>query len=347
MNNSTQVVTLDGVAIPLVDPHNFQEFWNEREEERIRDSEKTMMYAEKVQSDSQRRRQRDDAALQSRERRDIETQYPGRNRIGTLSNSASTFDQPQQGAVSYLGEGTLDDTYYQQQQEQQQEQQQRRTIMDMNHRRQQQRQRPQSAQRQRSRQRRGARPASAHSSTRSGPRRSMSKTAPSDSHHRRTKNNHRSRPQSAQPSKRRTRPKSARLSGTTGVGARRTKGGHVIPSGGEEDRRLVLENYQNSIKAQRRIRPTSSSEYIKLRAAKRRQQAKNFAESLKFEEKKRKVEVRAKVKEMNKWVLSNGDDVHYSIVEDVNAGAHGIIIHVRGQVDWNVSFCYCCTLFLC
>ena len=42
--------------------------------------------------------------------------------------------------------------------------------------------------------------------------------------------------------------------------------------------------------------------------------------------------MRAKVKEMNKWVLSNGDDVNYSIVEDANAGAHGIIIHVRGTL---------------
>ena len=44
----TQVVTLDGVAIPLVDPQNFQEFWNEREELRQREQERELRYATKV-----------------------------------------------------------------------------------------------------------------------------------------------------------------------------------------------------------------------------------------------------------------------------------------------------------
>lgn len=105
----------------------------------------------------------------------------------------------------------------------------------------------------------------------------------------------------------------------------------MIPSGSEEDRRRVMEEYANSIKAQRQVRPTSSSQYIKLRAAKRRQQAKEFAESLKNDEKRKKIQVKVKVNEMNKWVLMNGEDYRYSILEDVNAGAHGIAIMCSGK----------------
>jgi len=158
----------------------------------------------------------------------------------------------------------------------------------------------------------------------------MSRTAPAVG----SRRVHAGRPQSAQPSRRRRRrPKSARLSGTTGQGARRV-GDRIIPSGSEEDRRRVMEDYANSIKAQRRVRPTSSAEYIKLRAARRRQQAKEFADSLKSEEKRKKIEIRSKVQEMNKWVLSNGQDLNFTVLEDANAGAHGIAVHVlaRGKL---------------
>lgn len=105
----------------------------------------------------------------------------------------------------------------------------------------------------------------------------------------------------------------------------------MIPSGSEEDRRRVMTEYANSIKAQRQVRPTSSSEYIKLRAAKRRQQAKEFAESLKNEQKRKKIEVKSKMNEINKWLLMNGEDYRYNVVEDVNAGAHGMAIMCSGK----------------
>ena len=109
-------------------------------------------------------------------------------------------------------------------------------------------------------------------------------------------------------------------------------GDRVIPSGSEEDRRRVMEDYANSIKAQRRVRPTSSADYIKLRAARRRQQAKEFADSLKDEEKRKKIEIHSKVQEMNKWVLSNGADVNYQVVTDKNASnAHGFAVHVLAR----------------
>jgi hypothetical protein len=312
-----QVVTLDGIAIPLVDPQNFQEFWNEREEQRIREQENLLRYSSKTKERTNREEKIEKSP--SFDGGNTESKYPGTNRIGT--SNPREINHP--GALALYGEGSgeeegrIEDGY---QDNLNNHRNSRMTNSGRNINRQ---KRPQSAQRQRSSNRRGDRPSSAHPSTR------MSRTAPSSSSSSSSSSsfgNSGRRPKSAQTYKR--RPKSARLSGTTGIGARRTKDGVVIRSGGEADRRLVMENYAKSIKAQRQVRKTSSLQYIKLRASKRRQQAKQFADSLKSEERKRKVEIRSKVSEMNKWARANGNNLNYSVVEDMKAGAHGIAIHV-------------------
>ena len=108
----TTVVTLDGVAIPLVDPQNFQEFWNEREEEKMREAENNLRYASKT--------------------KDNQDSPPGSGSINTTNQSPPSFysSGQQQGAVAFQGEGK--------QQQQQQQTNRSRTR---------QRQRPQSAQR--------------------------------------------------------------------------------------------------------------------------------------------------------------------------------------------------------
>ena len=289
------VVTLDGVAMPLVDPQNFQDFWNEREEQKMREQEKTLQYESK------------------------------REDRGTKKFHS--------GALSLHGEGRDEDYERSSQHQSSQRQQDSRTQLAASSRST-QRRRPQSAQRSRT-SRVSSRDSSRDSTDSRGgtrqqqrPSSAMSRTAPARS----SSGLHGGKRSSSTNKRRRQRPKSAsRLSGTTGVGARRINGGRVIPSGSEEDRRRVMTEYANSIKAQRQVRPTSSSEYIKLRAAKRRQQAKEFAESLKNEQKRKKIEVKSKINEINKWLLMNGEDYRYNVVEDVNAGAHGMAIMCSGK----------------
>jgi hypothetical protein len=98
--------------------------------------------------------------------------------------------------------------------------------------------------------------------------------------------------------------------------------------GNEEDRARVLEDYAKSIKALRKMRPTSSTQYLKLRAAKRRAEARSFASSLALEEKRRKIEVRTQVKEANKWAIMLNSGHSYTVVDDPHAGVFGMSVKV-------------------
>ena len=76
------------------------------------------------------------------------------------------------------------------------------------------------------------------------------------------------------------------------------------------------------------MRPTSSTQYLKLRAAKRRAEARSFASALAQEEKKRKIEVRAQVKEANKWAIMLNSARSYTLVDDPHAGVFGMSVKV-------------------
>ncbi len=307
-----QVVTLDGVAIPLVDPQNFQEFWREREEQRQRDPRPVYAAAPAPASGT-----RFAGSLGTDPDRDASSP------LGFYT--ANT--QRQQGAVTVYGEGTpTRDSRHARRGADHGDGASPRSgggRIDRPARsppsrakafRRKQRERPQSAQ---------------HSSSRTSSRGGGRKP----------------RPQSAQPAKRR-RPKSAgRMASTAGAvagrdyGARKRAGAPaaMMVTGSEADRRRVIERYARSIKEQRRVRPTTSSEYLKLRAARRRAAAKDFADSLAEEEKRRKIEVRAQVIEANKWSIMLSTEHSFSVVEDPSAGVHELAVHVmstgeRGNV---------------
>ena len=310
-----QVVTLDGVAIPLVDPQNFQEFWREREEQRQR--EPRPVYAAATASEA-----RLSGSPLSGSGKD-----PDRNASSPVGFYTAN-KQRQQGALTVYGEATpTRDTSN------------AHSGGDGEGGRV------------------GVSPRGGggrkHGPARSSPQKAFrrkQRERPKSAQHSGTRLSSRGRgrnqrPQSAQPAKRRRPKSSSRMASTAGGAAARGYGVHshggdpamVMVTGSEADRRRVIEGYAKSIKEQRRVRPTTSSEYLKLRAARRRAAAKDFADSLAEEEKRRKAEVRAQVIEANKWSIMLSTEHSFSVVEDPSAGVHELAVHVmstgeRGNV---------------
>lgn len=306
---SQKVVTLDGVAIPLVDPQNFSEFWDEREERRRLEKEEKrelQHVAHGVGSDANLKKEKS-LSHGSAAQKSNAVAYAADSDSSSPVSFYSASHGYNQGAVAIYGEGVSETSDFRE----------RRPSDDRMRAR--VRPRPQSAQRTRS----------TTGATSSG----MSSNVGSRS---RRKGATRARPQSAQPIKRyRNRPASAgRTRRRKDYGLNKRRSANTSPKrGSEEDRQRVLEDYAKSIKAQRKMRPTSSSQYIKLRAAKRRAEARSFASSLAAEEKRRKIEVKAQVKEANKWSIMLNSGHSYTLVEDENAGVFGMAIKVLKPLE--------------
>ena len=324
-NDIHKVVTLDGVAIPLVDPQNFSEFWEAREARRRQESggggRVAAAEARREGDDVEQRRQGGSGGV-------VEGPTDGDPMPGVGNNSASPLDshsnspvtfytanqRQNQGAVAMYGEG----------------------VQEVARSGARKHQRPLSAA--------IRRPRSAQRSRATGDNRAnLSGGGGGGGRGGRGLESNRGRPQSAQPAQRRSlgrsrnRPSSARRKRRSGGGSdhsskkgygSRTRGGAPPMRGNEEDRARVLEDYAKSIKALRKMRPTSSTQYLKLRAAKRRAEARSFASSLALEEKRRKIEVRTQVKEANKWAIMLNSGHSYTVVDDPHAGVFGMSVKV-------------------